>query len=163
MNNERIEAYVADLLDAIAKHGWVIQGVFGVREEELPFAYTIGLHEAGLPELIVSGGNMHMMLNIAASDHLRNEIQPGTLYRSNYLTYPLKPIKAPAAEIFFARRLYGPRVKAIQLIWPDNHGLWPGQPGHNPKKRQDFFGTFTIPKEPPCPTPANRTKKTSEP
>ena len=36
---------------AVQENGWVVQYVTG----RTPFAYTIGLHERGLPELLVTG------------------------------------------------------------------------------------------------------------
>lgn len=149
VSHERLLAYRAELDDVIAREGWAVQGVFPCTGQDgACFSYTIGMHAAGLPELLISGGtfpDMNMLLNIAAKDHLRNEFTPGVLYVNKYFRFPMMPIKAPAAEIGWAKSVYGPTVKAIQLIWPDNKGLWPGQPGFNRKKQQDLFGTFTIP------------------
>jgi len=47
-----IDEYLDSLRDTIADHGWVVQFV---ESEQRPFAYTIGLHEKGLPELLVTG------------------------------------------------------------------------------------------------------------
>ncbi|MGO8941805.1 MAG: DUF4262 domain-containing protein [Mycobacterium sp.] len=41
------DEYLDSLRDTIADHGWVVQFV---ESEQRPFAYTIGLHEKGLPE-----------------------------------------------------------------------------------------------------------------
>lgn len=46
------DEYMDSLRDTIADHGWVVQFV---ESEQRPFAYTIGLHERGLPELLITG------------------------------------------------------------------------------------------------------------
>ena len=47
-----LDEYLDSLRDTIADHGWVVQFV---EDERRPFAYTIGLHERGLPELLITG------------------------------------------------------------------------------------------------------------
>ena len=50
------EATVQEWLEAIhevvEKQGWTVQFV---ESDRTPYAYTIGLHERGLPELLVTG------------------------------------------------------------------------------------------------------------
>jgi hypothetical protein len=46
---------VLDIPTAITRHGWAIQAVLDDGPGVPPFAYSIGLHERGLPELIVVG------------------------------------------------------------------------------------------------------------
>ena len=43
--------YFDVLREKMRKNGWAIQYV----EDRIPFAYTIGLHDCGLPELLVTG------------------------------------------------------------------------------------------------------------
>ncbi len=50
------EATMQEWLEAIyklvEKQGWVVQFV---EDDRTPYAYTVGLHERGLPELLVTG------------------------------------------------------------------------------------------------------------
>ena len=46
--------YLDELVKIIKKNRWAVQYVEG---EDRPFAYTIGLHELGLPELLVTRGD----------------------------------------------------------------------------------------------------------
>ncbi|MGV0602946.1 DUF4262 domain-containing protein [Mycolicibacterium pulveris] len=43
-----IEDYLDELWAIIRDHGWAVQFV---EDEKRPFAYTIGLHDLGVPEL----------------------------------------------------------------------------------------------------------------
>ncbi|MGV0602846.1 DUF4262 domain-containing protein, partial [Mycolicibacterium pulveris] len=47
-----IEDYLDELWAIIGDHGWAVQFV---EDEKRPFAYTIGLHDLGVPELVISG------------------------------------------------------------------------------------------------------------
>ncbi len=43
-----IEDYFAEVRETIRTHGWMVQYV---ESDRTPYAYTIGLHDWGLPEL----------------------------------------------------------------------------------------------------------------
>ena len=47
-----IEDYLDELRSTILEHGWAVQFV---ESDRTPYAYTIGLHDCGLPELLVTG------------------------------------------------------------------------------------------------------------
>jgi hypothetical protein len=52
-------------------HGWAVQYV---ESERTPFAYTVGLHDCGLPELLVTGVSpprAKRLLNTVARDAMR--------------------------------------------------------------------------------------------
>src|SRR6201986_5499176 len=40
------------IYEKVQQNGWIVQFV---QDDRTPFAYTIGLHERGLPELLVTG------------------------------------------------------------------------------------------------------------
>jgi len=46
------DEYLDVLRETIRDHGWAVHFV---ESERRPFAYTIGLHDMGLPELLVTG------------------------------------------------------------------------------------------------------------
>lgn len=126
---KQIAAFLAKIRTQIKENGWIVQGVFPVKEGDLGFAYTVGLTLAGLPELVISGlwrEQGQQLLNIAAQQHCREEILVGDTIE-DIANVPFRAIDAPLAEVNTARRLYGwKQVRAIQLVWPDDNGLWPG-------------------------------------
>ena len=50
--NGTTEEYLGELRETIRVNGWAVQGV---EDDRRPLAYTIGLHDRGLPELLVTG------------------------------------------------------------------------------------------------------------
>lgn len=129
-----MDTYLTEqVLPIIAEHGWMIQAVFGTAtDHDAPFAYTVGLTAAGLPELVVSGlpyETSGSILNDAARRHLADEIQPGATV-DDIASVPFRAVAAPLAEVNMARNLYGlDRVRAVQLVWPDDAGNYPGDVG----------------------------------
>ncbi len=120
------------LRQEIIDKGWMVVCVFPVREQGTTlFAYTIGLTEAGLPELLISGDVepdlLHDVLNKAAKQHLRDELLDGASVHLEGIPTPLKVVCCGAsAPIQQARDHYADpdnrhrRVKALQLLWPDH-------------------------------------------
>lgn len=47
-----IDDYLQILREIVRDHGWAVQFV---ESGQRPFAYTIGLHDKGLPELLITG------------------------------------------------------------------------------------------------------------
>lgn len=141
----RFDSYLKQLRDIVNRAGWTVQGVFPVKQDDVWFAYTIGMTAHGLPELLISGleGNQaQAVLNTAAGLHLTAEMQPGTSNTDIAADdLELRIIAAPRAEIGMAQRFYGPRVHvhAVQLVWPDDAGNYPG-PFWSPKFKQELFG-----------------------
>lgn len=152
--DRRMADYLIGTIEKIKEHGWVIQGVFGDKDEP-PFAYTVGLAGRGLPELIVSGlpmGAAQPVLNdlarravdgIARLEHgarftdlLANEV-PMRLIGTDY--------EAAKAETGVARNVQiiqtgdpHAEIEVLQLLWPDKEGRWPGDEGF--VGAQDLWG-----------------------
>lgn len=124
----RLDAYDRQSLSVIAEHGWMIQGVFDT-DGGPGFAYTVGLTPAGLPELVMSGldhNTMATLLNGAAKRALANELKAGGLL-VGIASVTFQVVAAPTAEVNMARHLYrGSNVRALQLVWPDKAGAYPG-------------------------------------
>jgi hypothetical protein len=142
--DDRLRAYLDHARQVIAKHGWMVQGVFPTEAVPgVPFAYTIGLSAAGLPELVIAGlpaENAAVILNAAARTHLTRQFQPGEVI-GDAAQVPLFVIAAPHAEIQQARNLYGDEVSALQLVWPDENGHYPDEPGWTmPPDAQPLYG-----------------------
>src|SRR5262249_32222391 len=95
-----IEDYFDEVRETIRKHGWMVQYV---ESDRTPFAYTIGLHDWGLPELLitaVSPQRATRLLNAVA----RDAVTGGTLT-------PGQQIKLSA----------GPLVEIVEMSHPDAH------------------------------------------
>ncbi len=133
-------------IDAVIKeYGWMVQGVFpNGPEQGIGFAYTIGLTEAGLPELLISGTYNEQaknLLNAIAKRHAGQELKHGDTL-DDMANVPFRVIDAPQASVGIAERRYGAgKVRVLQLVWPDSHGLWPGSPFGWPAEPQELFGT----------------------
>lgn len=140
---DRLDAYDRMSLATIAEHGWMIQGVFPTEADPgVEFAYTVGLTVAGLPELVISGLPLELagtLLNDAARHSMGSEVKPGDVL-NNIASVPFKVIAAPKAPVNLARHLYSPdTVLALQLVWPDDQGSYPGDAGWTLGDAQEVF------------------------
>jgi hypothetical protein len=122
--------------ECVPEHGWVIKYV---EDRRRPYAYTVGLHQFGLPELFVTGVTTERALVLL--DHFVQETftegapEPGDRFN----LFGLSQIEAvqvdhPDAHLDLAVRLFGPQIRAVQLVWTDLRGRWPWN------KRFDFDG-----------------------
>jgi len=126
--------YLDHLQGIIAQHGWAVQGIEHDRLHPA-WAYTVGLTLRGRPELVVTG------LSLARSAELLNEIAAHMLRA--IIPAPgnrLKPaggplieiikVEEPTAHLEVAVELFGPRLRALQLVHADDRGLWPWVRGY---------------------------------
>jgi hypothetical protein len=139
-----VEDYLDVLREKIRGHGWAVQFV----EDDLrPFAYTIGLHHRGLPELLISGlppRTAARVLNSMA--HMI--VEDGTVlapamhidYQDEFLLEVVE-VEHPDVHLTFAVGLVGPHVRALQLVWADARGRWPWDAGWGSgRRRQPVLG-----------------------
>jgi hypothetical protein len=122
-----IDDYFDEVRETIRKHGWVVQYV---ESDRAPFAYTIGLHDWGLPELLitaVSPQRATRLLNTVARDAVAGK----ALIPGQQIKVPSGPLIEivemghPDAHLKFAVALGGPDIRALQLVWADGRGRWP--------------------------------------
>ncbi|MFB9682863.1 DUF4262 domain-containing protein [Amycolatopsis plumensis] len=132
--NQDRSGYLDRLRDGVAERGWLVQGVEGAGPYP-PWAYTIGLSGCGLPELVVTGlpmlaaGNLLNCMasrvrhgpSLAAGDHTR--LRDGPLLEVVELT-------EPSVHLVFAVALYGPEIRALQLVHADTRGRFPWSPDY---------------------------------
>ena len=136
-----LDDYFDVLREKMRKDGWAVQYV----EDRIPFAYTIGLHDCGLPELLVTGVSPQRalrLLNAAAREAMRGlTLTPGEQITLG--TGPLIEIVEvdhPDAHMNWAVAFGGP-IRAIQLVWADGRGRWPWGPGFcDGRTRQPVLG-----------------------
>lgn len=133
-----------DQIDAtMRKHGWAVQYV---ESDRSPYAYTIGLHDRGLPELLVTGlppqRAARLLNGVAAYLVDGGRPVPGEL-----ISTPDGPpavvvqVQHPDAHMDMAVAFYGSDVRALQLVWADDHGHRPWCPDFsNGRIRQPVLG-----------------------
>jgi hypothetical protein len=113
--------------------GWMVQTVEGDRLHP-PWAYTVGLTSLGAPELLVTGLSQQ-----PAYDLLRDltlGVLHGTMLPTGTTTVRLGRtvqflhVEVPDAHLHIAVDIYGPQIRATQVVWQDDRGKWPWEPGH---------------------------------
>jgi hypothetical protein len=125
------ESTIEEWLDAIrttmAEHGWAVQFV---EDDRRPYAYTVGLHDRGLPELLVTGlppQRAARLLNGVAA-YL---VDGGRPIPGELISAPDGPplevvqVQHPDAHMNVAVAFYGSDLRALQLVWADQRGYWP--------------------------------------
>lgn len=124
------------VIPVIARNGWAVQAVQG-GARSAPFAYTIGLTELGLPELVVTGLAAYRsapVLNGMAAHWSHADAVPvhGEHIDTTYDTcLEVVDLPNPDAHLFAATALYGrAAVRAQQLVWADGRGRWPWDKAH---------------------------------
>ena len=122
-----IEECFDQLRETIRTSGWAVQFV---ESDRTPYAYTIGLHDWDVPELLVTGVSPQRavrLLNSVARDLVRGD----TFTPGQQFTIPVGPVieivevAHPDAHMNFAVALGGPEIRALQLVWADGRGRWP--------------------------------------
>lgn len=137
MNEEAIRNYRQRMEDIIERCGFMVQSVFPTADdpEGLPYSYTIGLHDQGLPELVVIGlpGDVGLTLLNDVAAYLKEKRKSGGDSTGEF-TSPAWPVSfhiidaaTAAAEEFAtgARRRSTGAAKYLQVIWPDKNGQFP--------------------------------------
>jgi uncharacterized protein DUF4262 len=136
----QIEAFLDQCRATIAEHGWMVQGVFPTAEsvargETLTFAYTAGLTARGLPEMILVGlpldGAADLLNDAAKIAVERGAVEFDADVDGIIAGFPVRFTAATTAPLSVARSLYGSRVRAVQMLWPDDQGRFPGDPAYD--------------------------------
>lgn len=147
MSHQKLKAHMEAL---IAQHGMAVNPVMG----NPPFAYSMGQHAKGLPELIVFGippaFAVPLLYELAA--HLEAEhaagrpVGPGNVNLDGYqLPTALIEVPVEAARPYatVADELSNGQATYLQAVWPDRAGLFPWQPGFDTtfSAQQTIIGT----------------------
>ncbi|WP_099023634.1 DUF4262 domain-containing protein [Mycolicibacterium palauense] len=148
-----IEEYLDILRSTIRRHGWAVQFV---ESERRPFAYTIGLHSRGLPELLITGlqpQTSARLLNSMAHQIVDDgiDLQPAMRidFQGEFLLEVVE-VEHPDVHLTFAVALCGEQVSAHQLVWTDDNRRWPWDRGwSHGRRRQPVLGV----RSPPSPKP----------
>jgi hypothetical protein len=141
--DEPEETYLRLVRSIIDEYGWFVQAVGGDRLHP-PFAYTVGLTDYGRPELLVNGlprQRAGSLLNHVAHSILFHSgpLEAGQVLPKNYgPALEVVDLPEPTAHLFTAVNLYGPAIRAQQLVYADDRGHWPWDVGF--RGRQRVFG-----------------------
>lgn len=138
-----IEDYLDTIRATMREHGWAVQFV---ESERLPFAYTVGLYARGLPELLLTGlppQTSARLLNSIAHQIVEDGIavQPAMHidYQGEFLLEVVE-VDHPEVHLKFAAALFGPQIRALQLVWTDDPGRWPWDTGWAHGRPQPVLG-----------------------
>ena len=126
------EDYLDVLRGITIKNGWAVQYV----ETEPPFAYTVGLSQSGLPELLITGlpPERSLLLLNATAHYLVHETEPAP---GDTMTYPdgsrveFVQVSEPTVHMGWAAAFYGRPIRALQVAWRDTRGHSPWCPDFN--------------------------------
>ncbi len=129
----------------IARHGWYVQGVLASHPAEVTFAYTVGNHGQGLPELIMFGvpaRTAGCVLNDATRlmRSGRITVEPGVQIPGGQVgidpAFPVRlgPVAPRRAREYalFAFEFYGheEEIELLQVVVADPGGRFRGEPGY---------------------------------
>ncbi len=128
------------IADNIQKYGLAIQYIFPTCESDGPsFIYTVGLTDIGKPEWIAFGLPPEVMMPIlnemfveireGARDAEVSEIADvaNVVFRNEAVD--IREAKKYAVQAFEYYKGTGMVPQFRQLIWPDEQGIYPDQPG----------------------------------
>jgi len=119
--------YLDLLRGKVFRRGWTVQYV---ESERTPFAYTVGLHDWGTPELLVtcvSPPRAVRLLNAVA----RHALRGSDLAAGGRLKVPGGPmvefveVDHPDVHMGWAVTYAQSPIRGVQLGWADGRGRWP--------------------------------------
>ncbi|WP_101951325.1 DUF4262 domain-containing protein [Mycobacterium sp. 3519A] len=119
--------YYDVLQGKIRKAGWTVQYV---ESDRTPYAYTVGLHDWDVPELLITGVSRHRahrLLDAVARKLVGGEV----LTPGQQISLPDGPLVEvvevghPDVHMGWAVAFGGPDIEALQLVWADGRGRWP--------------------------------------
>lgn len=144
---DRPGGHLRHLCEIITEHGWAVMSFEG-NGSRPPWAYTVGLTARGRPELVVTAMEPRPardLLNEVAAHLLHTgepDLEPGErLPGPGNLLLEAVGVEVPSVHLSTAVDLFGPEIRATQLVHADAQGRWPWGPGwHGPGGRQPVLG-----------------------
>lgn len=126
-SDDEAEDDIDGLREVVRDHLWAVKCVEDARR---PYAYTLGLHQQGLPELLATGVTTERALALFdyfAPEVIRNGVPaPGDRIRWEFnAMFEAVEVEHPDAHMDLAVKLFGAGLRAIQLVWTDAFGRWP--------------------------------------
>ena len=131
----------------IRTHGWSDMSIFPVKEDgTVAFNYSVGFTVRDHPEVMVMGLDYRTMHGILGTVY--EQIKSGTRFiPDTYFNFVLNKHRVAFVEVTnivedteypmsMSRRIMGPDVKGLQLVWPDEKDLFPWDEGFDEKLRE---------------------------
>lgn len=135
-----MDAYLGRVASIIDEHGVMLQVVFGDSVADA-FTYTVGLTGRGLPELwlgTLAPAQAGPILNAAAKKQRARggAFQPGRLDLEFSVDFRVHgPVDVDEAAVGVARQMHPlSDVVVLQVLWPDEAGLFPDEPGYDERR-----------------------------
>jgi len=128
-----MEAVLHDIEWKIIEHGWAVVAV-GEGDSEPAFAYTVGLHDRGHPELYISALPPRVaqpILNDAVRRHLDTALPVGEPLHDllsggcAMVAIEMKDVR----PLHVAHALQDGQIRALQLVYPDAAHRFPWDDG----------------------------------
>ncbi|WP_028193320.1 DUF4262 domain-containing protein [Salinispora pacifica] len=146
-----LEEFLQNQQRLINEFGWAVTAVLpDLGESGSTFAYTVGLTEHDLPELVIAG------LDPLTAQELLNDMAARVSSRAERFThgqrvadllagYDAIIVEGPATDALHpgaAHARYGKdRVRLQQIVWPDTHSRFPWDDGYEyPAHVQPLLG-----------------------
>lgn len=127
--NATRQDYLDHIMSLVASHCWAVQGVERDRYRP-PYAYTVGLTAHDKPELVITGMSVtraaELLNDVAAHLLHAPALAPGE--RTRLTDGPLVEfieVDVPSAHLVVAGELYGPGLRALQMVHADDRDRWP--------------------------------------
>jgi len=126
--------YLNHIREMADRTGWAVQGVERGRHRP-PWAYTVGLTRHGKPELLLTGMDLEPSAEVlnAFARHATHEAtpSPGDHFPSDGdPVFEFVEVAEPTAHLDVAVEFYGPKIRALQLVYVDDRGHWPWDVGY---------------------------------
>lgn len=150
MNDDWINRFMVSVDEKIRLYGHSTVSVLpGKEPDDFAYTYTVGMAEKGWPELILTSlhpktGEMILVEVVKRLRHL-NEVPEAGMIVEKALNVPIKLGAVSAIQIPKRFKIAMNRVNqlglpdeavtALQAIWPDTEGKFPGDPGYD---RENF-------------------------
>jgi hypothetical protein len=128
----------------IKEYGFTVMNIFAGEDGSPAYAYTIGNFRLDWPEILLIGNlgqRAPMMMIHAVIDAWRQAGRPSAGdIKVEGLNIPCVRMKVVAPHV--AQQRYTKQVRhfkgdenytVMQLLWPDDQGHFPDEPGYNPK------------------------------
>jgi hypothetical protein len=126
--------YLDHVSEIIVRTGWFSQEVEGDHLHP-PWAYTVGLTTRGLPELVVTGLRQPELRDLLhdVTHHVLHAGPPAPGEQVPLVGGPLIEIvevAEPTAHLNLALNLFGPQIRALQIVHADDRDHWPWDRGY---------------------------------
>lgn len=133
---DKMEYLAKKQMDDIIRVGHEVIGVFSAEPGGPNFAYSMGRTVRERPELLVTGKlpleQLQMIINTAAAWDAEHPLEPGDLPPETMMGCAMRIVEVPdleAAEMNGVLANFGTlEPRALQVIWPDAQGYFPGDP-----------------------------------